>query len=257
MEFDNLLNHFDDEAVQQEQIALIFYYLEQFHGQDEVTQSDVKQVIQNSRSTISTSSVSTYFQRLSSESWITSTQNNGHRLTYPGKDGVEELLNEEALDNHRAEDDLFIDTDAIDDERYEELIGDINDCYRYRIYDGMMVLTRKLFEDMVFQILKTHYAGKQNDMFYDQANGQHYSFDGLLNNLKDGVQTLRMYSRELDQPLVEDIRDLKDEGNSGAHSIRIDFSDEEVESWSDDATRFTEVLYEVLAGARIADQQSS
>lgn len=258
MDFDRLLGHFDDEAGQKEQIALIFYYLEEYEDRDSITQSDVKDVIRKSRATINLSSVSKYFSRLDDDvNWITPTENDGYRLSNPGEKGVKELLDEAAINDYRDADERFIDTEAVDDERYQQLIEDINDCYRHRIYDGMMVLTRKLFEDMVFQILKTHYAGKQNDMFYDQNNGQHYSFDDLLSNLKDGVPTLRMYSRELEQPLVEEIRDLKNEGNSGAHSIRIDFSDEEVESWSDDATRYTEILYEVLVGARIADQQSN
>jgi Mn-dependent DtxR family transcriptional regulator len=252
MEFDRLLSHYDDDALQQEQVALIFYYLEQFDDREEVTQADIKNIIQSSRSTISTSSVSTYFQRLDNELWITTTENDGYRLTHLGEEEVERLLNEEALNDHRDEDDLFIDTDAVDDERYGELIEDINDSYRYRIHSGTMVLTRKLFEDMIFEILKSHYAGEDVQMFYDQENDCHYSFNELLNNLKDGVSTLRRYSRELDDAFVEEIRDIKNAGNKGAHSIRVDFTDEEVEAWSDDATRIAEVLYDVLLGAQIA-----
>ena len=50
MEFNRLLNQFDDEATQQEQVGLIFYYFEQFEQQDEVTQTDVKTTIQETRS---------------------------------------------------------------------------------------------------------------------------------------------------------------------------------------------------------------
>lgn len=258
MDINHLIDHLNDEAGHKEEVALIIYYLEN-QAEDEteeVTQANVKEIIRNSRSRVSTNSVSTYFSRLDSAGWISEANGDCYILTHDGEDHVEDLLADGALEISRDEDERFIDTEAVDDERYEKLIEDINDCYRYRIYDGMMVLTRKLFEDMVFQILKTHYAGKQNDMFYDQENGQHYSFDDLLTNLKDGVPTLRMYSRELEQGVAEEIRELKDKGNSGAHSIRIEFSDEEVEGWADDATRFTNVLYEVLSGARIADEQA-
>lgn len=257
MEFNRLLNQFDDEATQQEQVGLIFYYFEQFEQQDEVTQTDVKTTIQETRSTITTSSVSTYFTRLEDDSWITPTENNGYRLTHLGEDEVTELIDQDALDDHRGENELFIETDALDDERYEELIVDINDSYRYRVHSGTMVLTRKLFEDMVFEILKTHYAGDAVQMFYNQEDDCHYSFNELLNNFKDGVSTLRRYSRELDDAFVEEIRDIKNAGNKGAHSIRIDFSDEEVEAWSDDATRIVEVLYDILVGARIARESDN
>ncbi|USZ69405.1 hypothetical protein NGM10_06630 [Halorussus salilacus] len=167
------------------------------------------------------------------------------------------LLDDEALGNPRNEGESFIDSEVVDDERYERLIKDINDCYRYRIYDGTMVLTRKLFEDMVFEILKTHYAGRDVQMFYNQEDDCHYSFNELLNKLKDGVSTLRRYSRELDDAFVEEVRELKNAGNRGAHSIRVDFTDDEVEEWASDATRMFEVLYDVLLGARIADEQGN
>lgn len=257
MEFDTLLKHFDENAGQKEQIGLVIYYLEVQENQSNIAQSDTKEVIQQSRSPITLSSVPTYISRLKDTGWIKPTENGGYRLTHTGKREVEDLLDDKALNNPRNEEDLFIDFDDFEDgdDHYEKLVGDINQCYKYRIYDATMVLTRKFFEDLVFQILKIHYAGKDNEMFYDQENGQHYSFDDLLSNLEDGVPTLRQYSRELDRQLVNNLRDLKDEGNSGAHGVRVDFTDEEVESWTADATRIADVLYEVLLGARIRDEQ--
>jgi predicted transcriptional regulator len=254
MDFNRLLDHFDVEAGQKEQVALIFYYLEQFEGENEITQSEVKELIRESRSSINTSSVSTYFGRLEDEDDITTAGNGGYRLTHEGEDRIEELLDEDALDDHRDEGDLFIDTDAIDHERYQELIEDINDCYRYRVYSGTVVLTRKLFEDIVFEILKTHYGGDDVQMYYHQDDDRHYSFNELLNNLKDGVPTLRRYSRELNDAFVEEIRELKNAGNRGAHSVRVSFTDDEMEEWSSDVTRMAEILYDVLEGARIANE---
>jgi Mn-dependent DtxR family transcriptional regulator len=257
MPFDHFLQYYDDDAGQKEQVGLVIYYLETEQGQDEVTQADVRDVIQRSRSSISSSSISTYFARLRGSDWITNTENDGCRLTHFGEKEVEARLDDEALDNPRGEEDFFLDINGLEngDGRYEQLIADINETYRYRLYDATMVLTRKFFEDMVFQILKTHYAGEDNEMFYDQENNRHYSFDDLLTNLREGVPTLRQYARELERSTVDDLLDLKQDGNSGAHAIRVDFTDEEIESWSDDATRIAEILYEVLRGARIADNR--
>jgi DNA-binding PadR family transcriptional regulator len=252
MDFNRLLEHFDEDTGQKEQVALAIHYYEEINNQDNITQSKIKDVIRRSRSSVSTSSISTYFTRLEEADWITPTGSGGYRLTPQGRGEVTDRLDENILDNPRNENDHFIDTDVVDGERHKKLINDINDCYRYRIYDGTMVLTRKFFEDVVFQILKTHYAGDNVQMFYDQDNQRHYSFNELLVNLKDGVPTLRRYARELDRELVEDLRELKNDGNMGAHAIRVNFSDEEVEEWADDATKMVEVLYEVLLGARIA-----
>ncbi|AFO58442.1 MULTISPECIES: hypothetical protein [unclassified Natrinema] len=255
MEFDNLLASFEDTAGQKEEIGLIFYYLETEEEESSIGKSDVKNTIKRTRSSISPSTVSTYFGRLKNSGWITSTENDGYRLTHTGEREVEARLDDAALDNPRDEEDLFIDISNLEkDDKYEKLVDDINASYQHRIYDATMVLTRKFFEDMAFEILKTHYASQDVQMFYDQENGRHYSFDDLLNNLKDGAPTLKRYSRDFDQSLVESVRDLKDDGNESAHSIRVDFTDEEVEDWSDDATRFAEILYDVLLGARIANE---
>ena len=256
MTLDRFLEHYDNNAGQKEQVGLVIFYLENEQGQDDVTQADVRDVIQRSRSSISPSSISTYFSRMRGSDWITDTENDGYRLTLFVEGEVEDRLDDEALNNPRDEEDQFLDIDRFEngDDRYERLVADINETYRYRLYDATMVLTRKFFEDMVFQILKTHYAGEDNEMFYNQENNRHYSFDDLLTNLREGVPTLRQYARELERSTVDDLRELKEEGNSGAHAVRVDFTDEEIEAWSGDATRIAEILYEVLRGARIADE---
>lgn len=258
MDIDYLIDHFDDDAGNKEEVALIIYYLENREDNpiEAVQPADVREVIRNSRSAVTTSTVSSYFSRLNSD-WISESNGDGYRLTHDGEDGVEALLPDGALDTPRDDGDRFIDSKVFEEYRYQQLVEDINESYRRHLYDATMVLTRKFFEDMVFQILKTHYAGRDNEMFYDQENNQHFSFDDLISNLREGVPTLRQYSRALDRPLVDNLRDLKEEGNSGAHKIRIDFDDDEVEGWSDDATRIAEVLYEVLQGAHIRDEQES
>lgn len=254
MDFDRLLEHLSDAAGQKEQVALSIYYLEEVEEQDHVSPAEVRDVIRRSRSTVSTSSVSVYLRRLKGDLWVKQPEDGRYRLTTNGRGEVGDMLDEAALDNARGEDDLFLDLDNFeDDDRYQLLVEDINETYRYRIYDATMVLTRKFFEDMVYQILMTHYSGDDVQMYYDHENTRHYTFDELLSNFKDGVPTLRQYSRDLDRSMVEDVRDLKDVGNSGAHSIRVELTDEDVEEWSDDASRMAEILYDVLEGARIAD----
>lgn len=258
MDIDYLIDYFDDDAGNKEEVALIIYYLENREDGpiESVQPADVKEIIRNSRSAVSTSGVSKYFSRLNSD-WISESNGDGYRLTHDGEDGVEALLPDGALDTPREDGDRFIDSGVFEEYHYQQLLEDINKSYRHHLYDATMVLTRKFFEDMVFQILKTHYAGRDNEKFYNQEENQHYSFDSLISNLRDSVPTLRQYSLDLDESLVDDLRDLKEEGNAGAHKIRVDFEDDEIEEWSNDATRIAEVLYEVLQGARIRDEQES
>ncbi|WP_226004023.1 hypothetical protein [Natrinema salinisoli] len=258
MDVDYLIDHFDDDAGQKEEVALLIYYLENTEEGTTggVTQAEVKEVIRNSRSAVSTSGVSSYFSRLKGD-WISESNGNSYILTHDGKDGVEELLEDGALDTPRNEDERFIDSNIFEEHRYEKLIEDINESYRYHIYDGAMVLTRKFFENLVFEILRGEYSGENTQMFFDQENQRHYSFDELLNNLKIGVPDLKRFTKEgLDREMVEDIRDLKEKGNKGAHSIRVDFEEGEVEALSDDATHLAEVIYEVWKGVQNSNNSS-
>lgn len=258
MDVDYLIDHFDDEAGYKEEVALLIYYLENKDGGTTggVTQAEVKEVIRNSRSAVSTNSVSSYFSRLKGD-WISESNGNSYILTHDGEDGVEELLTDGALDTPRNEDERFIDSDIFEEHRYEKLVQDINESYRYHIYDGTMVLTRKFFENLVFEILRGEYSGEDTQMFFDQENQRHYSFDELLNNLKIGVPDLKRFTKEgLDREMVEDIRELKEKGNKGAHSIRVDFEEGEVENLSDDATHLAEVIYEVWKGVQNSNNSS-
>lgn len=256
MSFDRYLGALDGDAGGDEQVAVAIYYLEEVEGEGTVSQADASELIQRSRATIAADGTSMYFTRLKDDRWITRAGDDGYRLTNHGKGKVEAMLDGAVPGAPRREDDLFIDTRELDDEeRYRHLVEDINRCYRHRIYDATMVLTRKLFEDLTFQVLRTHYAGEDPQMFYDAENSRHYRFGELLTNLRDGVPDLRQYSRELDRGLVGDLRNLKDEGNAGAHAVRVGFTDAEVEAWSTDATRMAEVLYDVLKGARLANNK--
>lgn len=260
MNINHLIDHFDEDAGGKEEVALIMYYLEKRDDEETegVTQAEVKEVIRSSRSTVTISGVSTYFSRLADANWISEGRGNKYVLTHPGEDEVEALLDDEALAGPRPEDDRFIDSDIFEEERYQKLVEDINASYRHHIYDGTMVLTRKFFENMVFEILRGEYSGEDVQMFFDQENQRHYSFDELLNNLKIGVPNLKRFTKEgLDREMVEDLRDLKDKGNKSAHSIRVEYDEGEVEELSPEATRYAEVIYEVWKGVENANGSSN
>lgn len=254
MDINDYLDYFDDDTGQKEEVALIFYYLETEEDIENITQSDVKQTIRSSRSGVPPSNIYTYIRRLQQVGWITAGENDSFLLHHDGEDRVEELLDDEAFNPPRAENERFIDSDVFEDDRYSTLIKDINQSYQYRIYDGTLVLTRKFFENMTFEILREEYAGDNVQMFFDQENQRHYSFDELLNNLKICVPDLKRFTKEgFDREMVEEIRELKEKGNKGAHSVRVDFEDGEVESLSDDATHFAEILYEIWTSVQQAN----
>lgn len=244
MTFEDLLPYFDSDAGQKEQVALAIYCIEENTDDREVTQSDVRTVISGSRSAIQLSSVSQYFSRLDNRGWITENSNGGYRLTNPGIGNVEGLLDEDALDNPRG--DLFINTDIVDHHYYETLIENINACYQYRIYDATLVLSRKFFEHLTYTILEGHYGGDDPSMYFNTDEKQQLGFKQLIENLDDAVPDLRMYSGDITTDLVDELDEFRQHGNEGAHSIRVNVTEEEVEEMGENVTYLTEVLYDIF-----------
>jgi hypothetical protein len=251
MSFERLLPHFDSEAGQKEQVALAIYCIEENTEDDEVTQSDVRDVISNSRSNVQSSSIPQYFSRLDDGGWVTSVANDGYRLTIPGTRNVEGLLDDDALDNPRG--DLFIDTDEVDHHYYESLLENINKSYQHRIYDATLVLSRKFFEHLVYTILEGHYGGDDPSMFFNTDEKQQLGFGQLVENLRSAEPDLRMYSRDISGDLIDELDKFREHGNEGAHSIRVDVTEEEIEEMADGATRLAEILYDIFLGVRRRD----
>lgn len=251
MDYDHLLENFNGGGGR-EQVALAIFYFEEFTDTKSVTQSDIKEVIGNSRSSFSTSGVSSYIHRLQDSKWITSKGDAGYQLTHKGKDSIEDLLQDGFLDKPR--EDRFIDTNDLDENRYyERLVSDINKCYQHRIPDAALVLSRKLFEHLVYNILQGHYGGSKNEMFLDTDRNRPLGFKSLVKNLRDEIPTLRQYSRDLDDDVVNTIDSLREEGNEGAHSIRVDITEEELEGLSHQVTRASEILFDIYAKIQLRE----
>lgn len=242
-EYDYLLRHFDENAGQKEEVALALYVFE-INGEKQPTRSNISELLEHSRSGVQKSSLSSYIQRLNDSGWIVRSGDNSYRLKHEGEERVEALLDEGAFEQNR--EGVFIDLETISHPYYAQLVDDINRCYKYKVNDGVMVLTRKLHENLVFEILRAEYSDDDPKMFYDTENHRHYRYDELLDNLKVAAKDVRRMTKEgLDGEMVEEIRALKEKGNTSAHSIRVDIPDEELEDISSEATYYTEVLYEI------------
>jgi len=252
MNFDLLLRNCECDG-QKEIVALAIYYLEEYENQRGVTPSTVGDILEDSRSTVDKSAVSTYIQRLND--WVTDASSGGYQLTNEGKSKVKETLDGDLLDEPR--NDLFLDTTGLnEDDYYERLVDDINRCYQNHIPDATLVLTRKLFEHLIYKILMGHFSGDDPDMYFDTDSRRSLGFKQLVSNFEDNVTTLRQYSRDLDDEVVETVEWCRNQGNDGAHSIRVDVTEEELEEKSQEVTRAAEILYDIWIGVKIRTDET-
>jgi hypothetical protein len=252
MDFDVLLENFELDG-QKEVVALAIYYLEEYQGRSGATPSEIGGVLEDSRSSVNTSSVSTYISRL--DDWVTGATNGGYQLTHNGRTLVKEALDQGLMEDPR--DDLFLNTTELNEEDYyERLVNDINKSYQNHIPDASLVLTRKLFEHLIYKILMGHFSGEDASMYFDTDSRRSLGFEQLVSNFEDNITILRQYSRDLDKDVVETVEWARNQGNQGAHSIRVDVTEDELEDKSNEATRAAEILYDVWAGVRIRAKES-
>ena len=249
MSFDRVLE-FSDYSRQQDIVGLTIFYLEHYQENKEVKRSEIVDIIEASRESVPEENIGTYLSRLESEGHLT-TGCEGYRLKHDGQEYFRDMISSDLIEQPR--EDRFIDADIADEYFYERLVKEINECYRVRVNDATMVLTRKLFENLLVDIIRGHYGRKNVELFFDTHRGYHHGLKELKKNLRDNVSDFRIYSRDIDGDLLDELDEFKEQGDAGAHSIAVDLGDEEVEAMSDDATRLFVILYDVWQGVRIAN----
>lgn len=258
MSFDQILRRSElaNDGRNWEIAGLAFYYLEQYEDREGASTSEVRNIIEKSRIALSGGSVSSAVQRLRTKEWLTpidaSKRYPDYRLTFDGINHYKELLSDgESQEETREE--KFIATDVVEVDYYESLVQGINKSYEHGINDGSLVLTRKLFENLIIDILRAEFGGNGIDLYFNTNNRQFHGLSTLCSNLRSKIPDLDHYSRQLDDGLIDQVEEFKERGNSQAHSVRVNISDEEIEGMADDATRLTEVLYEIREEVRIAN----
>ena len=88
-------------------------------------------------------------------------------------------------------------------------------------------------------------------MFFNTDENRPLGFKTLIKNLGNTQTTLHQYSRDLDDEVIEAVEELRREGNSGAHSVRVDITEEDLEELSSDLTRAAEILFDVYVKIQI------
>lgn len=238
-------------------VGLTFYYIENHTDMDAAKTSDVRQLIEDSRLSLSGNSVPSYVKRLKENSTIVP-KNSASRypeyvLSFDGLQRYEDLLSEHGISTERTREDHFIEVNTVASSYYRKLIDDINKCYRYGINDATLVLTRKLFENMIIDTLRAEFGGAGTELYFNPEIRQFLGLGVLCGTLSGKIPELENYSRHLNKDLIERLEEFKERGNREAHSVRVNISNDELEAMRSDATELTTILYDLREEVRIAN----
>lgn len=250
MDFNTLLQH-SEYSTNKEIVGLAIYYLEMFEELEWVSRTDVNDVIATSRESVPSKHISTYIKRLEGDGKL-SDYEDGYVLSPSGLAYFKDCVDDSLIGESR--EDAFIETNFIDDPFYRQLAEDINECYRVKVNDAVLVLTRKLFENLIVDILRGHYGRENIDLFFDTNRGYHHGLSELKRNLRKNIKDFKIYSRDINKELVDSLDDFKEHGDAGAHSIVVGLDDAELEEMADEANQLTKVLYDILSSVRNANE---
>lgn len=254
MNFNQFLRE-SDYSTNTELVGLTIYYLEEYEEEDSVTSRQIQDCLSKSRAKIDVDSVSARLRDLSRhKDYVKSSQEHArlyrYHLTFEGYEYFSKLAGE-ANEEEKVRDKPFIDTDIVEAHYYQTLIEDINKSYQYGINDATLVLTRKLFENLLIDILRAKYGGEGIDLYFNTNIRQFHGLGNLTKNLKENLDDFDHIARPLDEDLIESIEEFKERGDSGAHSVRVDVEDSVLERMSDEATSNTDTLYLIRQEVRV------
>lgn len=230
-------------------VGLAIYFCDQVDGSEEIVSSDLYEVIDDARvNTLPKRSIRAHLGHLRREGFV-SKNGRGYRLTIDGIDRYSELIGDV---DQRGHDDTFIELTYISDEFYRKIVDDINKSYRYGIDDAVLVLSRKLLENLVIDILRARYglSDDRRELFYNTNNRQFRRFSKLIENLETHLSDFEYYSDRLDESTIRELKDLKEQGDASAHSIEVSPPEEDMKQYKQKAGDLANILFYTLAKVR-------
>ncbi len=115
----------------------------------------------------------------------------------------------------------YLDIKYFPDDFYYDLHKLINKCYSFGIYLCVSILSRKLLENIIIDILRKKYGMTEVDVFYDANNGRFHMFNTLIKNFSERLNDFKATMPSLDHEIITDLNRFREAGNSAAHTLEI------------------------------------
>jgi hypothetical protein len=142
--------------------------------------------------------------------------------------------------------DTFVDVTWLPDDFYKRLVEEINRLYVNGLPMSLSILIRKLLENLIIDILRKRYGTADLSLYYDTSRRRFHDFSFLLKNLDSKKEDFRYISAELDSALIRKINRYRETGNSGAHSIDVSLTIDQISKDKDEINYLVHFLLRIL-----------
>jgi hypothetical protein len=116
------------------------------------------------------------------------------------------------------------------DDFYKILVDEINFQYISKHPISLSILIRKLFENLLIDILRKKYGTHELSEYYDAPKRRFHDFSVLLKNIDKKKADFHYISPNLDTAFIAELNKYREYGNAGAHSIDINLKIEDFTS---------------------------
>lgn len=131
-------------------------------------------------------------------------------------------------------------------EFFRKLIHEINVAYSYQLYTSTYVCLRKLFENLVIELLRKKFGTTQVDLYYWTEKGRFHDSSVLIENLENHVEDFRQYTSSFNQDFFMFLKNFRERANSAAHSIDVLLSPNSIDKIKDMINQCLALLCSVI-----------
>ena len=115
---------------------------------------------------------------------------------------------------------------------YDTLKKEINICFNNELFTSVFILSRKLIENLVIDILRKKFPPSSSTLplYYDTQNGRFIDFSILLKNLEDNKDSFGI-DKSLVEQFISLVKPFRPRANSNTHSIETLADQKDVEKF--------------------------
>jgi hypothetical protein len=136
---------------------------------------------------------------------------------------------------------------------YDKLTFEINNAFRMRLFTATMVLVRKLFEDLIIDLLRQKYGERPPDkeLYYSMSDKRFHIFSTLIRNLEAHVDDFKAHSSVLQwdkskNDFFKFLRDIKERGDASAHSIELIHDPNEINTLKPLLNKYSDLIVRLI-----------
>jgi hypothetical protein len=254
--FNDLVRQYEPDT-QKETVILAIFYLENVEDSaGGASREDIYDLIKSAKVSIPRRNISAYLNQMKGDE-IVNQGDDVFALSISKERGFQESTDISEIKNGRQEN--FVNFSDTTEDFYQNLLEDINRSHKQGLDDATLILSRKLLENLVLDILRLRYGldSENRELFYNTQKGHLLSFSQLLENFQQNLEDIEYFSDRLDEELIREIDDLKGRGDASAHSIEVNVSEEVIQDYKNRLNPVVDVLFYVKKQIEKAEQEQT